>query len=114
MARRVMGLGLAGILLSVLWVWHCSGARPVVADVQLASPAAVGAPYRVEVVLRNEGFGGGQVEMTVRLRDRASGHTVQQTQKIALDEGETTLAVAEILAPAGDYAPAVEVKYPPR
>ena len=114
MAPRVIGLGLAAVVLSVLWVWHCTGARPVVADVHLSPPATAGAPYRVEVVLRNEGFGGGQVDLTVRLQDQMSGRTVQQSQKVALEEGETTLVVAEMRAPAGDYVPAAEVKYPPR
>jgi hypothetical protein len=114
MTWRVAGLALAGVVLSVLWVSHCTGPRPVVASVQLTPPAAAGAPYRVEVALRNEGLGGGQVEMTVRLHDDWAGRTVQPTRKVTLDVGETTLVIAEVLAPAGDYTPAVEVQYPPR
>jgi hypothetical protein len=102
-----VGVGLA-------WVRSCSGPDPVVESTRLIEPSAEGAPYRVEAVVRNRGPGEGQAELTVRLRDRESGRTVEDDKKLQLERGETTLAVVEIKAPRGSYDPQVEASYPPR
>jgi hypothetical protein len=108
LAVLVLAVGLVGF-----WVWGCSGPKPVVADVQLTPPSSAGAPYHLEVLLRNEGIGQGQVETTIRLRDRATGRTLQQSQKAELRRGETILLVADLPGPPGDYVPEVTVDYPP-
>lgn len=101
----------AGI--GLLWVRSCSGPDPVVESVRLVEPASDGAPYRVEAVVRNRGVGQGQVALTVRLRDRTSGRTLQQDKRVQLERDETMLAVVEVMAPRGSYAPQVEASYPP-
>ena len=106
------GLALVAALV-VLWVFNCSGPRPSVSDVRLIEPRSAGDPYRLEATVRNDGRGHGQVDLIFQLRDRASGRVVQEEQKAILEPDETTLAVAEILAPPGDYTPEVEAQYPP-
>ena len=111
----VRGLVLAAVALALatLWVLNCSGPSPVVADVQLLQPRGEGAPYRVEVTIRNQGVGHGEVAVTVRLRDR-NGRMLREERKVVLEPRETTLVVVEIPAPRGEYTPEVEVEYPPR
>jgi hypothetical protein len=111
---RALGLLMATAVMAALWVVNCSGPRPAVADVRVAAPAGEGEPYRVAAVVRNEGWGHGQVRVTFRLRDRASGQAFQEEAEAQLEAGEVALVVAEIDAPPGDYEPAVEAEYPPR
>src|SRR5581483_6795938 len=103
------------LLLTVLaiafWVAECTGPRPVVGDVRLLPPAAEGAPYRVEASITNAGRGHGEVAVTVRLRDEASGRTVQTDKRIELDEHESTRIVADVPAPVATYVPNVEALY---
>jgi hypothetical protein len=111
---RPIGLGLLGILLVALWVLNCSGPSPEVTGVQLVEPTADGAPYRVEATVQNQGAGHGEASVTVRLRDQATGWTVQQNVTIALQAHETTLVVVNLHAPRGRYTPEVDVEYPHR
>ena len=99
---------------AALWVVNCSGPRPVVTDVQLHEPDRDGAPYRVEAIVRNAGGGRGQVTVNVRLRERASGRTIQTGKQVVLEARESALVLAELPAPRGNYAPEVEAEYPPR
>jgi hypothetical protein len=111
---RILGpIGVAAVL-GVLWVAQCSGPQAEVVSVELVEPARKGAPYQVHAMLRNEGPGHGEVNVTARLRERASGRTVQQERKAHLREKETTLVVVEVPAPRGSYTPEVEVDYPPQ
>jgi hypothetical protein len=97
-----------------LWVTSCSGPQPEVGGVQLVEPSGEDAPYRVQATVRNQGPGHGEVTVTARLRDRASGRTVQHEGKARLEAHETTLVTIELQAPRGSYTPEVEVDYPPR
>lgn len=114
MIGRTIGPLALLLVLAGLWVANCSGPRPSVADVQVTAPRAEGEPYLVGALIRNEGRGHGEVKVSFRLRDRASGQTVEQGAKVDLEDGETTRLVVEIQAPPGDYAPMVEAIYPPR
>ncbi|MBI3967172.1 MAG: hypothetical protein HY329_16180 [Chloroflexi bacterium] len=114
MVKRLVGLIAVAAVVATLWVLNCSGPKPVVGEVRLVEPTAPGAPYRVEATVRNDRSGEGQIEVKVRLREKTSGHTVQQELKADLKSNEQTLIVAELKAPAGSYTPEVEVEYPPR
>lgn len=110
---RAIGMLAVITVLAGLWVVNCTGPRPAVADVSVAAPTAPGAPYQVAALVRNQGWGHGQVQVIFRLRDKATGQTVQVAAPATLEAGETTRITAELQAPPGDYAPAVVVEYPP-
>jgi hypothetical protein len=115
-ASRAAELGavvLAPILAGVLWVSNCSGPRPEVGDVRLTAPTGEGSPYRLETTVHNRGPGHGQVVVTFRLRDPATGRTVQSEERIVLDRGETSLVTTEILAPPAAYESEAEAEFPP-
>jgi hypothetical protein len=113
-ARALVPL-LAALASAVLWVANCSGPQPsVVGGVQLEDPSGPGEPYHVQTTVRNAGPGHGQVNVTFRLHDPATGQTFQGDRQVQLEGGETARVVAEILAPPGSYEPDVEVEYPPR
>ena len=105
--------GVASVLLA-LWVWNCTGPKPVITATSLRPLTSPGAPYRVEVEIENRWRGDGEVAALVRLRDRVTGRVVQAEHKVRLDGHERALVVAELAAPPGDYIPEVMVTYPPR
>src|SRR4051812_19446778 len=107
MTLRLSVCLLAAMLLAILWVAECTGPRPVVGEVWLDPPTTNGAPYRVEASVTNTGRGHGEVAVTIRLRDETSGWSVQTDRRIELDEHETTRIIADIVAPAATYTPAV-------
>jgi hypothetical protein len=113
-AAQLGAVVLALIVAGVLWVSSCSGPRPEVGDVRLAAPSEEGAPYRLEATVHNRWRGHGQVVVTFRLRDPATGKTVQSEEQVVLSGGETTLVTTEILAPRAAYTSEVEVEYPPK
>lgn len=98
---------------AALWVVNCSGPRPAVGAVRVVAPSTPGAPYRISALVRNDGSGHGQVQVTFRLRNRQTNRVYQQTESITLKADETVTAVAEFNAPAGEYVPTVDVSYPP-
>jgi hypothetical protein len=76
-------------------------------------PAAVPGRVRVEARLVNAGRGQGQVEVTVRLRDRRTGRVVEDERHVELRGHESVRLVADVEAPPGDYHADVEAEYPP-
>jgi hypothetical protein len=111
---RLSVLVLVTAALTVFWVAECSGPRPVVGDVRLLAPTVDGGPYRVEASVTNAGRGHGEVAVTVKIQDQASGRTVQTDRKLDLDAHESTRILADIPAPPATYVPTVEAVYPPR
>lgn len=101
------------ILIPVLWVVNCSGPRPVVSRLRLQSPRSPGGPYQVQALVHNDSPGHGQVAITFRLLNTATGHTIEQDQKVTLQSGETSLVSARITAPPATYTPEVDASYPP-
>ncbi len=95
------------------WVSQCSGPRPeLVGSATVRSPQQPGDAYHVEAAVRNSGPGHGEVQVTARLRDRASGRAYQRDERVQLERGEQTNVVIEIFAPPGEYEPQVDVQYP--
>jgi hypothetical protein len=99
--------------IALLLAQGCAGPRPEVIRIALVSPGGPGAPYRVEATIHNRGSEG-QVDVRVRLHDRASGVAFQAGRKLELRSGEVGSLVVELPAPPGSYAPEVEAQYPPR
>lgn len=105
---------LAFAVLIALWISQCSGPRAeLVGAPTVRPPAQPGGAYQVEATLRNAGPGHGEIQAVLRLRERATGRAYQVAETAQLERGELASLVVEIFAPPGDYAPEVELNYPP-
>jgi hypothetical protein len=104
-ARTLIAIVLAAV------VGACSGPHATATDARV-HPSARPGFYRVDLRLVNSG-GRGQVELTVRLRNTASGSVVTQEQPVDLERRDRTDVAIEIPAPPGDYTVEVTVNYPP-
>jgi len=111
---RLGALLLLTVVLTVVWVAECTGPRPVVGDVRLLEPSTNEEPYRVEANVTNAARGHGEVAVTIKIQDEASGRTVQTDRHLELDSYESAHVIADILAPPATYTPSVEAVYPPR
>lgn len=96
-----------------LWARTCAGPKPRVTRVVLKPPRAPGAPFEVQVTLRNEGPGEGQSAVTARLRD-PSGRTYQADAHVELRPHEETTLTLPVSAPPGDYEVEANATFPPR
>jgi hypothetical protein len=88
----------------------CAGPRPVVERVDVRA----GVTYDVRVTVVNQAGGSGQVDLTARLVDSATGRTgAQAARNIALEAHERVDVVLSLTpASAGTYRAVVEVHYP--
>ena len=69
------------VLALPLLLTGCLGPKPIVAGVTKQPPTAPDQPYRLQVLVRNDGPGDGQVEVSVRFVDK-------QTQRIILSDDQ--------------------------
>ena len=90
----------------------CSGPRATATETRV-HPSARPGFYRVETRLVSSG-GRGQVEVTVRLKNKQTGRVVTQAQPVDVEPRDHTDLAIEIAAPPGDYTADVSVQYPPR
>ena len=114
MKRRVVLVLLGVVVLSVAWLWECSGPKPVVQGTMVREPAQEGLPYEVDVQVRNTWRGEGELQVKAELRDKTSSRRYQGQQNASIEPMETINVVVEVNAEPGDYEPMVEVQYPPR
>jgi len=105
-ARALIAAAMAALLAG------CAGPRAKATDARVR-PSMRAGYQRVEVVLVN-GAGRGQVAVTARLRNTATGRIVTKTQAVDVDPHDRTDVAMEVPAPPGDYAVSVSVDYPPR
>jgi hypothetical protein len=113
-SRAALATAALVLVTLALWIANCSGPQPRVSDIRLQAPAGEGEPYAVQAVVENRGWGEGEVGITARLRDRASGRTLQQDESLHLQKGEVAQVLVLIAAPKADYTPELEAEYPPR
>jgi hypothetical protein len=112
--RSAVGTVLAVAAAFVLWVANCSGPQPVIVGApSVTPPTQAGQPYQVASTVANHGTGHGQVEVTFRLKNAATGEVYQRQEQVVLEADEQARVVANIPAPEGSYEPDVEVEYPP-
>lgn len=111
---RLLWITVAVIAATILWVVNCSGPQPAVTGVQVRPPDAPGAPYVLEASLENRGRGQGQVAVTGRLIDRATGRTYEESARTDLAPRERSIVAIPFNAPPGEYEGEVEALYPPR
>jgi hypothetical protein len=104
--RALTGAALVALALG------CSGPRANATDARVR-PSSRSGFYRVETRVVNAG-GPGEVELTARLRNTATGRIVTQRQSVDLRPGDRADVALEVPAPPGDYAVDVTVEYPPR
>jgi hypothetical protein len=91
----------------------CTGPKPNAGPPRVLPPATAGEPYRVSLVVKNEGSGEGQVELNVRLREKNRQATYFADQKVNMKEHESVHVIVSIPAPPGDYTAEVSAEYPP-
>jgi len=66
----------------------------------------------VEVSVANSG-GSGEVSVTVRLRDRATGVAYSKEDGLPMEAGRAGVASIELAVPDGDYEVSAQAEYPP-
>ena len=99
-AARVLSLALA------LALTGCLGPKPVVTQVNKQPPASAGEPYRLQALVRNQGPGDGQIEVSVRFVDKRDGHTVlTNSQDLQLGKDELQSVNFELNLPPGAPPP---------
>jgi hypothetical protein len=111
---------LAGLLVLVAGsLASCLGPKPHVVAVQKQPPAAQNDPYRIQVLIENQGPGDGQVEVSVRLVDKQTQQTIlYDEQDVHLDKDERqSVNFEESLPPHAPTADQIDVQvsaqYPP-
>lgn len=107
MIRAAMVVLAAAAVCAVLFVRACSGPRP-----ELVSARMRGAV--LEIVVRNAGFGEGQIQLDSRLYPRAGGAPMLRSEKATLRPRETARIEQRIDGARGDERVEVEIDYPPR
>jgi hypothetical protein len=115
MLRAIAAPIVAFALVAVLWVSQCSGPKPsVTGPARVTAPEQPGDAYRVEGTIRNDGPGHGDVRVSFKLIDRASGEAYEKDDEVHLERGDTVRVAVEMPAPPADYAAEIEAEYPPR
>jgi len=107
MIRALVWLAAFVLVCGALWVRGCSGPRPQVVSSRMRAQAA-------EAVIRNAGFGEGEVQVDFRVRPRGGGPPILRSRKATLRPHETAKVEARIEGARGDEQLEVEVDYPPR
>src|SRR4051812_7600202 len=79
-ARARLALVLLALALPLL-LTGCLGPKPIVAGVTKQPPTGPDQPYRLQVLVRNDGPGSGQIEVSVRFVDK-------QTQRVILSNDQ--------------------------
>ena len=105
---------LFAVLISVVWVRECTGARPQVESVSLQAPASPDHAYVANVVVKNRNRNESEVTIIVRLISKQDGTTYFRRVSADLKGNQTLTVGVEVLAPAGDYDVEAEAIYPPR
>jgi hypothetical protein len=105
--RAALAIMAAMAVCVVLFVRGCSGPRP-----ELVSARMRGAV--LEIVVRNAGFGEGQVQLDTRLYPRGGGAPILRSEKATLRPRETARVEQRIDGARGDERVEVEIDYPPR
>jgi hypothetical protein len=115
---RVRPRGALACLAVVLALTGCLGPRPVVTGVNKQPPASAGEPYRLQALIRNQGPGDGQIQVSVRFVDKRDGHTVlTNEQDVQLGKDEQQSVNFELNLPPGAPPPdqidvQVDAQYP--
>jgi hypothetical protein len=107
MIRAALVIAAALVVGGAFFVRGCSGPRP-----ELVSARMRGAI--LEIVVRNTGFGEGQVQLDARIYPRAGGAPVLRSEKATLRPRETAHLEQRIDGARGDERVEVEIDYPPR
>jgi hypothetical protein len=107
---RALASGVVMALVVIAWVHHCSGPRPRVVESRLLPG---GPPYRVDVAVRNDGAGSGEVAIQVELLG-PDGGLYAGDDHVDLEPHATAHKVVDVRAPPGHYVPRVRLEYPER
>jgi hypothetical protein len=91
----------------------CTGPRPNAGTPTVLPPVSAGGPYRVSLVVKNDGSGEGQIALNVRLHEKSQQSTYSADQKVELKGHESLHVIVSVPAPPGDYTAEVSADYPP-
>lgn len=105
MKRAIAGV-LGMIAAGVLFVRSCSGPRPRLVSARLRGDVAV-------AVVRNDGFGEGQIDVQFTVRGR-TGAPIVKSERAMLGPRQEARIESRIEGARGDERVEVEVDYPPR
>lgn len=106
-------LWLGSVLSVFAFVAACTGPRPSASAPVVLPKSSPEAPYRVSLVVQNQGSGEGQIEVNVRLHEKNRNETYFADKKVDLRGHENVHLIVSISAPPGDYAAEVDAVYPP-
>lgn len=92
----------------------CLGPKPTVLSHELQPPEQPGQPWVMYATVENRGRGEGQVAVTARLIDPATGDVLAENEVTAQFLGHETITVAIELQPQtdGPFEEQVEAEYP--
>jgi hypothetical protein len=85
----------------------CSGPRPRLVSSRMRGQVA-------EAMVRNDGFGEGEIQVDFRVRPRAGGPPLLRSERATLRPHETARVATRIEGARGDEELEVEVDYPAR
>ncbi|MFL5812932.1 MAG: hypothetical protein ACJ763_05095 [Bdellovibrionia bacterium] len=91
----------------------CTGPKPSAGPATILPPLSAGAPYRVSLVVKNDGSGEGQIDLNVRLHEKRQQAAYSADQKVNLKGHESVHVIVSVPAPPGDYTAEVSAEYPP-
>jgi hypothetical protein len=114
MIRAFVILLLGFVVTGGAWVMQCTGPKPRVEDVTVREPDQPGAPYLVDVQVRNTWRGHGEIQVQAKLHDKTADRVYEGQQNASLEPMDVINVVVEVQARRGTYEPDVELVYPVR
>jgi ABC-type uncharacterized transport system auxiliary subunit len=89
----------------------CLGPRPIIAGVTKQPPAAPDQPYRLQVLVRNDGPGSGQVQVSVRFVDKQTQRVIlSNDQEVQLEHEEQSVNFELNLPPTAPPLDQIDVQ----
>lgn len=112
--RGVLLLAGSGLVTACLWVRHCAGPIPRLVELRATAPHDGEKNWTLDATIENRGPGEGEIAVSFRLIDPASGEVWERSAESDLLRGRTSHVVVGIDAPARTLVPSAELDYPPR
>ena len=107
MMRPLLLLLALGVIAAGAFVRGCSGPRPRLVSARMRGQVA-------EAVVRNAGFGEGEIQVDFRVRPKAGGVPLLRSEKATLRPHETAVVTTRIEGARGDEQLEIELDYPAR
>ncbi len=112
--RGLLLLAGSGLATAFLWVRSCAGPRPRLVELRATAPHEGEKSWTLDATVENRGPGEGEIAVSFRLIDPATGEVWERSAESGLLRGRTSHVVVGIDAPARTLVPSAEIDYPPR